>query len=421
MENTPDEPNGGVDPCLAIRNRLVAAVVQHAPLELSVLRMDANLVSLGVSATGAPVAIITPTGEALGPFATRLVALMESQPSTMYLVIVAGDEGMPAFFADLVARTPDLRSVGLYHLTLQGELLHIEGRHLGALESAAKKLPQTPSLSLAELEGMVSEAQRKHVEAVQFTQQTRGRFPLVSLVLGGMCILLFFRFGAAQVGTAIAVAGANLGPLVREGQVWRWLSSIFLHGSQSHLLMNMLSLYFVGSFLEQIVGRSRYLLIYGLSGLGASIASSMLGPDVWSVGASGAIWGVMTAGYGLALRPAGILPPVIAARIKRGLSTPLLINIGISFLPGIDLRAHFGGGAVGLLLALSGLLGNRSVSASAAQTALTAGKAVPTPKWITAAAVAVGLLMAAALAVALQQTLALLSAPAGTLPPGALS
>lgn len=405
---------------MSVRNRLVAALVQHASLELPLVRIEEHGASFGVAATGAPLAILTHRGEPLSALANRLVALMEAQPTTMYLVVAGDDPQMTAFFADLVSRAPDLRSLGIYHLTTRGDLVHIDGRHLGALEAAAKKLPEIPALSVAELEALVVDAQRKHVEAVQFTQQTRRRFPLVSLVLGGMCVLLFFRFGAAGGGSAISVAGANIGGLVKEGQVWRWFSSLFLHGSQSHLLMNMLSLYFVGTFLEQVVGRARYLLIYGLSGLGASMASSLLGADVWSVGASGAIWGVMAAGYGLALRPAGILPPVIASRIKRGLSTPLLINIGISFLPGIDLRAHFGGGAVGLLLALSGLLGNSSASGEQAQGALNKGEAVPTPKWVIGAAVLVGALMVAALAVALQQTLALLALPPGALPPGAL-
>lgn len=400
---------------MTVRNRLVAVLVQHASLELPLVRVEDHGASFGVAATGAPLAILTHRGEPLTAFANRLVALMEAQATTIYLVIAGGDPQMPAFFTELSSRAPDLRNLGLYHLTNDGELVHIDGRHLGALEAAAKKLSEIPALSAAELETIVEEAQRKHIEAVQFTQQTRRRFPLVSLVLGGMCVLLFFRFGAAEGGSAISVTGANLGSLVKDGQVWRWFSSLFLHGSQSHLLMNMLSLYFVGTFLEQVVGRARYLLIYGLSGLGASMASSLLGADVWSVGASGAIWGVMAAGYGLALRPAGILPPVIASRIKRGLSTPLLINIGISFLPGIDLRAHFGGGAVGLLLALSGVLGNSSASSEQAQGALTQGKAVPTPKWVIGAAVFVGALMVAALVVALKQTLELLTAPAGAL------
>jgi rhomboid protease GluP len=405
---------------MIVRNRLVAALVENASLELPLVRVEAHGASFGVAATGAPLAVISHRGEPLVEFASRLVALMEAQSSTVYLVIVGGDPRMPEFFADLVARAPDLRSLGLYHLTAEGQLVHIDGRHLGALESAAKKLPEIPPLSAAELEVIVADAQRKHIEAVQFTQQTRRRFPVVSLVLGGLCVLLFFRFGAADGGSAVSMAGANIGSLVKEGQVWRWLSSLFLHGSQSHLLMNMLSLYFVGTFLEQVVGRARYLLIYGLSGLGASMASSLIGADVWSVGASGAIWGVMAAGYGLALRPSGILPPVVASRIKRGLSTPLLINIGISFLPGIDLRAHFGGGAVGLLLALSGVLGNSSATMQKVQGEPQEMKSVPTPKWVTGAAVLVGGLMVAALVIALQHTLALLAAPAEALPPNAV-
>lgn len=391
-------------------------MVEHASVEVPLARLDATMAVFGVAATGAPVALITYTGEPIDAFANRLLAFLQAQGTTVFLIIASGDPQMPALFADLAKRAPDLRSVGLYHLAEDGVLLHVEGRHLGALEAAAKQMSQRPPLTDEALAQLVVEAQQKHGEMVRFHQQTRSRFPLISVVLGGLCVLVFFRFGAAQVGTAISVAGANIGSLVKEGQVWRWLSSAFLHGSQSHLLMNMLSLYFVGTFLEQVVGRLRYLLIYGLSALGGAMASSLIGDPVWSVGASGAIWGVMTAGYGLSLRPAGILPPLVAARIKRGLSTPLLINIGISFLPGIDLRAHFGGGAVGLLLALSGVLGNRKLVVGAPEP-----EPVPTPAWVKGAAVFVALLMAASLAFALRETLHLLSLPRGTPPPGAIS
>lgn len=390
---------------LALRNRLVAATLQTAQDELALVRVDAASALFGVSATGAPVAIITYRGEALEAFGNRLLAVMQAQPGTLYLVIVGGEDApMRACLEDVARKAPELRSLGLYHLVKAGTLAHVEGRHLGPLEAAAKKLATWPAVSEAELSAEVERAQKRHAEAVSFAQQTRGRFPLVSLILGALCVLVFLRGGTPGSGgmaNAIFGAGANYGPAVTAGEVWRLLSYAFLHGSQTHLLVNMLSLYFLGSFLEQVVGRARYLLIYGLSGLGAGAASALLGGEVPSVGASGAIWGLMTAGFGLALKPAGILPPVIASRLKRGLATPLLINIALSFVPGIDLRAHFGGGAVGLALALSGWLGNRTASASAAADALAQGKPVPTPRWITAAAVLVAAAMALCLGIAL--------------------
>ena len=76
-----------------------------------------------------------------------------------------------------------------------------------------------------------------------------------------------------------------------------------------------------------------------------------------SVGASGALWGLMTAGFGLVRggRPSPF-PRALAARLKQRLIVILILNAILSFMPGIDLWAHFGGGAVGYLLAISGFL-----------------------------------------------------------------
>ncbi len=414
-ETQAPEPNEATN----LRNRLVAAIVKHQGDELALARLESASAVFGVASTGAPVALVTYSGEASEAFSNRMVAVAEAQPGTLYVVVVGGTEvALADALASVATRAPDLRSLGLYHLTAEQKLVHVGGRRLGALESAAKKLGDTPAISLDELRVLAQEAQRTHADAVKFSQQTRRRFPVVSLILGAVCVLVFFRGGAPGSGataSAIFEAGVNYGPAVRAGEIWRLLSSAFLHGGQSHLLANMLSLYFLGTFLEQLVGRSRYLVIYGLSALGGSLASALLASHP-SVGASGAIWGLMTAGFGLSLRPGGLLPLVVATRIKRALTTPLLINIGISFLPNIDLRAHFGGGAVGLLLALSGWLGNKAAVDPGAAAAVSDGKPVPTPRWVHGVAAIVALAMAAALAVALLNARGMLSQtpPLGT-------
>jgi hypothetical protein len=69
-----------------------------------------------------------------------------------------------------------------------------------------------------------------------------------------------------------------------------------------------------------------------------------------SVGASGAIWGLMTAGIAVALRPRGLLPEATLKGIRRGLWQPLAVNLLYSLQPGIDMLAHLGGGATGFAL-----------------------------------------------------------------------
>jgi rhomboid protease GluP len=150
--------------------------------------------------------------------------------------------------------------------------------------------------------------------------------------------------------------GANSGDEVRAGEVWRVLASAFLHGNVAHLLVNMIALAALGPVLERLLGPQRYLILYALSALGGGLASALLrGPGI-AVGASGAIWGLMAAGLGLALRPRGLLPPLRLDYVRRRAAIPLVINLLYSFTPGIDLHAHIGGGAVGIALMLTGVI-----------------------------------------------------------------
>lgn len=155
-----------------------------------------------------------------------------------------------------------------------------------------------------------------------------------------------------------------------------------------------MSLYFVGVFLEQVLGRARFVVVYGLSAAGAGLTSALVGGGL-SVGASGALWGLMTAGFGLALRPRGVLPPVVAGRLRQSMTLPLIANLAFSFMPGIDKWAHFGGGAVGLALVLSGLIVQGKASGDPGP------RLPPSPTWIRVLAVILGLAMAASIALAL--------------------
>lgn len=113
--------------------------------------------------------------------------------------------------------------------------------------------------------------------------------------------------------------------------------------------------------LEKLLGPRRFIILYGLSALGGGLASALLRSLGLAVGASGAIWGLMAAGVGLAIRPRGLLPPLRLERARRRSALPLGINFIYSFSPGIDLFAHFGGGLVGLVLMATGII-TRGVS-----------------------------------------------------------
>ena len=140
--------------------------------------------------------------------------------------------------------------------------------------------------------------------------------------------------------------GALIPALVAQGEWWRLLSSMFLHSGAVHLGLNMLSLYFLGSFIEVAFGRGRFLALYLLSGLSGGLAYLYFGGfNVPAVGASGAIFGLLGGVLGYTLRRGTFSwqNPLI-----RQLLILLALNLYIGFsVPNISNTAHLGGLAGG--------------------------------------------------------------------------
>ncbi|KRD53784.1 rhomboid family intramembrane serine protease [Microbacterium sp. Root280D1] len=125
---------------------------------------------------------------------------------------------------------------------------------------------------------------------------------------------------------------------------WRLLTAVFVHGGFLHLALNMLALWMLGQSLEPMLGRIRFLSLYLISGLGGSVAVALLAPGTATVGASGAIFGLMAALL--------IIGRHIGANV-----TGILVILGINFVVGfvfsqnIAWQAHLGGAIVGALVA----------------------------------------------------------------------
>lgn len=125
---------------------------------------------------------------------------------------------------------------------------------------------------------------------------------------------------------------------------WRLLTAVFAHGGFLHLALNMLALWMLGQSLEPMLGRVRYLALYLISGLGGSVAVACLAPGTATVGASGAIFGLMAALL--------IIGRHIGANVT-GILVVLAINFAYGFfVSGIAWQAHLGGALVGALVAL---------------------------------------------------------------------
>jgi rhomboid protease GluP len=182
----------------------------------------------------------------------------------------------------------------------------------------------------------------------------------VTFGLIGACVAVYLAvaFAGQSYGHPVNVSlvtqpfdvvgkGALVPALVARGEVWRLVSSMFLHAGFVHLALNMLSLYFLGAFVEVALGRARFLALYLTSGLAGGLAYLYFGGFNGSVvGASGAIFGLLGGVLGYSLRRGTFSwqNPLIRQLL---ILTVLNFYIGFS-IPNISNAAHIGGLLSGL-------------------------------------------------------------------------
>ena len=134
-----------------------------------------------------------------------------------------------------------------------------------------------------------------------------------------------------------------------KGEWYRLFTSIFLHWDMMHIVMNMLSIYMVGTMVERLFSIRGYLSIYFVSALFGSFASMYMHKEGLSAGASGAIFGVFGALAGFAWMHRSTMQQQFM-EFMRSFGMILLLNLGIGLIfPSIDMSAHIGGLIAGLL------------------------------------------------------------------------
>ncbi len=164
----------------------------------------------------------------------------------------------------------------------------------------------------------------------------------VAVALAGQTYGYPLNVGLVTQPDEVLAQGALLPAAVAGGEVWLLLTSMFLHSGFIHLALNMLSLYFLGSFVEQAFGRSRFLALYLCSGLAGGIAYLYFGDfGRPAVGASGAIFGLLGGVLGYSLRNGTFSwqNPLIRQLL---ILTALNLYFGFS-VPNISNTAHIGG------------------------------------------------------------------------------
>ncbi|GAA1881749.1 rhomboid family intramembrane serine protease [Lapillicoccus jejuensis] len=177
--------------------------------------------------------------------------------------------------------------------------------------------------------------------------------PLVTMTIIALCVLGYLL----QTARPAITEQLDFVPAYGAAEPWRTLTSAFLHVNLLHLGTNMLSLWFIGPYVESLLGRARFVAVYALSAFGGSLGLLLLTPApgidasqaqvaAWytaAVGASGAISGVF-----LAL----VILNRHLGRATAGVGFVIMLNVALPLiLHGIAWQAHLGGAVTGVVAA----------------------------------------------------------------------
>jgi len=179
--------------------------------------------------------------------------------------------------------------------------------------------------------------------------------PYVTYVLIAINVIVYILDRAsranAEPGESLGDRGILFGPYVADGEWYRTITAGFLHANLIHIGFNMFLLFQLGTLLEPALNRIAYATLYMTSLLGGSFLVLVLDPNEATLGASGAVFGLMAAAF-IGLRARGIDP------FSTGIGSLIVLNLIFTFLiPNISIGGHIGGlvaGAAGGWLLFEG-------------------------------------------------------------------
>lgn len=194
--------------------------------------------------------------------------------------------------------------------------------------------------------------------------QTPFKRPWLSYAILGVTVVFYLLQSASEqciyysngVGYGLdctALQLAKINEAIRQGELWRLITPVLLHGSAMHILFNMYALYVLGPGLERYYGALRFGLLYLVSGVAGNVASYLLSPQP-SLGASTAIFGLVAAQGIFILRNRFMFGRQSAA-ILTNIAFVIGVNLLLGLSPRIDNWGHIGGLLGGL--AFAGLAG----------------------------------------------------------------
>ncbi|HZG11155.1 rhomboid family intramembrane serine protease [Kurthia gibsonii] len=174
------------------------------------------------------------------------------------------------------------------------------------------------------------------------------KYPVISVLIG-MNLIVYLLGLIPGIGNNLYALGIAYNYSISQGEYWRLITAMFLHGGFLHLLFNMFGLYVFGPELEQLAGKLRFFSIYFISGLLANVATYVVEPlNYASLGASGAIFGIFGAYLALVYHTRKILP-----QLKQLIIPLVAISVIMTFVQSnINITAHLVGLAVGFILGM---------------------------------------------------------------------
>jgi rhomboid protease GluP len=176
----------------------------------------------------------------------------------------------------------------------------------------------------------------------------------VTYTLVGLNVLIFILMAASGAGLiefdidSLYKWGGNVRQLTTNGEWYRLITNIFVHGGLIHVAFNMYALFYVGVYLEPLLGKWRYLTLYLACGVFASLTSIAVHDNVISVGASGAIFGLY--GVFLALLTTNVLDKGTRRPMLQSIAIFIGYNLVYGVKSGVDNSAHMGGLISGAIL-----------------------------------------------------------------------
>lgn len=173
--------------------------------------------------------------------------------------------------------------------------------------------------------------------------------PIVTYILIVINVILFLLQKFFGLDSFLINVFALYGPFVREGQIYRLITSAFLHADIFHILFNMYALYVLGSQAESFFGKFKFSIIYLFSTVTASMLSILLNINGVSIGASGAIFGLLGAllyfGYNFRV--------YLGNTLVKQILPIIVVNLLFGFMvSSIDNFAHIGGLIGGILITM---------------------------------------------------------------------